>query len=84
MNIIHLWAGGARPTGLFFWSNSIVLCGRHKRNIPLQPVTSWDQENGHGTGNCPFCPEGPLHKQYHHYRSQAALNAALNRLEAEQ
>lgn len=80
MNIVMPFICGVRPTGLFFWSDSVVVCGRHKRGIALQPVTSWDQENEYGTGSCPFCLGGPLHRQYHKFRSQKRLSEALDKL----
>lgn len=81
MSIVFPVIGGVRPTGLFFWSDVIVLCSRHTRRIALQPVTDHDQERGFGTSDCPFCSNGPLHGQYHKFRSNKALKRALESLE---
>lgn len=80
MGYIMPFVSGVRPTGLFFWSDAVVVCSRHRRGIMLQPVTSWDQENGYGISDCPFCFGGSLYGQYHKYRSRRALAAILDSL----
>ena len=57
-----------RPTGMYFWSDNVVVCGRHLRES-LQPVTSYDLEVGYGTSNCPFCLGGQLYGQFSKARS---------------
>lgn len=76
----HEWygiVGWPRPSGLYFWSDRVVVCHRHCRNIRLQPVSTYDIEKGYGTGVCPFCKGGLLYGRYHEFRSKRALEWAL-------
>lgn len=69
---------GVRLTQLNFWGSHTVVCVRHSRNIPLQPVTTHDIEMGYGTSKCPFCKGGELYGKFHKFRSWKKLTAALD------
>lgn len=69
---------GVRLTKLNFWGSHTVVCVRHSRNIPLQPVTTLDIEFGYANSKCPFCKGGELYGKYHKFRSQKKLTVALD------
>ncbi len=74
---------GVRLTGLQFYSDHVVICGRHSRGLYFQPVTNVDHEYGFGTSKCPFCKGGDLHGKFHLYRSRKKVEQALDKLDIE-
>lgn len=64
-------------SGKYWYSDEIVVCYKHKRYMPLQPVTTIDKE---ASWQCPFCPGGKLQGKYHTVRSIKKWDKMLGKL----
>jgi hypothetical protein len=77
--VIYPWR--SELSGLYYWTDQVLLCERHKRRIKLQPFLVGDEKEGFGRFGCPFCPGGLMENTFYLHPTHRAMYEGLKKFE---